>query len=307
MALVFGILLAVVSVPMLADDIHFPDPKLEAAVRAAIGVPTRDIQAADLSELTFLDARFLGITTLEGIQHCTNLTELRLFGNEITDISPLSGLVKLTILHLDSNLISDIDALSNLTNLTMLMMNNNQIADITALSGLNNLETLLSLSGNEITDIAALSNLTHLMRLDLADNKIIDISVLSNLGNLTGLGLANNKIVDISVLSGLTRLAKIWLTNNQISDAGALVDNAGFGTGDSVDLRLNCLALMPGAHDMLDIDTLRSRGVIVEADPQNPCDTVKPEIDSSATSGNWWLLLGVSGALAAILAALLLF
>jgi len=305
-ALVLSVLLGVVSAPVFAADVSFTDPKLEAAIRQAIGLPTQDIQDTDLSELTSLDARFVGITTLEGIQYCTNLTELKLFGNEIADISALAGLVNLTILYLDNNQISNIEALANLTNLTMLTLNNNKITDITALSGLVNLETLLTVGANEIVDIGPLANLTRLTRLDLAGNQIVDISALSNLANLTGLGLADNQIVDISALSGLTRLTQIWLANNQILDIDALVKNSAFAQGDSIDIRLNSLDSRPGSHDMLNVDELRSRGVLVNVDPQTSTDTVGIETVSSMHI-SWALILGIAGVLATIVAALLLF
>jgi internalin A len=42
----------------------------------------------------------------------TNLRELYLFGNEISDISPLSELTNLTVLSLRDNEISDISELA---------------------------------------------------------------------------------------------------------------------------------------------------------------------------------------------------
>lgn len=62
--------------------------------------------------------------------------------NEITDISPISGLTNLTELHLNDNQIKDISSLSELTNLTELYLNNNQIKDISPFSGLTNLTGL---------------------------------------------------------------------------------------------------------------------------------------------------------------------
>jgi internalin A len=50
----------------------------------------------------------------------TNLTELHLWYNSISDISVLSSLTNLTELYLSGNSISDISILSSLTNLTEL-------------------------------------------------------------------------------------------------------------------------------------------------------------------------------------------
>ncbi|MDB9455141.1 trypsin-like peptidase domain-containing protein, partial [Dolichospermum circinale CS-541/06] len=67
-------------------------------------------------------------------QTLTNLTELNLNGNQISDIKPLSNLTNLTSLNLWGNQISDIKPLSNLTNLTSLNLWGNQISDIKPLS-----------------------------------------------------------------------------------------------------------------------------------------------------------------------------
>jgi internalin A len=170
-------------------------------------------------------------------QTLTNLTELSLGGNQISDIKPLSNLTKLTSLSLTGNQISDIKPLSNLTkltslsltgnqmsnltNLTVLWLEGNQISDIKPLSNLTNL-TVLSLEGNQISDIKPLSNLTKLTSLSLEGNQISDIKPLSNLTKLTSLSLEKNQISDIkplsNLLSNLTNLTFLSLTGNQISD-----------------------------------------------------------------------------------------
>ena len=91
----------------------------------------------------------------------TNLTELSLGGNNIFDLSPLSGLTNLTELSLGGNNIFDLSPLSGLTNLTGLWLNGNNISDLSPLSGLTNL-TLLRLNGNNISDISALASLPRL-------------------------------------------------------------------------------------------------------------------------------------------------
>src|SRR4028119_1331572 len=78
----------------------------------------------------------------EAARILSNLTELNLNSNEITDITPLSALTNLTDLNLDWNEITDITPLSALTNLTDLNLSGNQITDITGLSALTNLSKL---------------------------------------------------------------------------------------------------------------------------------------------------------------------
>ena len=252
-ALALGILLTTVSFPgcqrSSAVVVDFPDPALDSTIREMIGKLWGDIHSTDLSKTTSLLAPGRNINTLDGIDHCIDLTELDLSGNQIVIVNPLSRLTKLTWLNLASPWLDG------------------KIVDISPLSQLTKL-TELGLGGNQIVDISPLSRLTKLTWLSLYGNQIVDISPLSRLTKLTWLSLYGNQIVDISPLSGLTNLENLGLENNQISNIQALVDNSELGRGDMVDLRNNYLDLTLGSPDMLNIEALQDRGVDVEYLPQ---------------------------------------
>jgi internalin A len=157
----------------------------------------------------------------EAEQILSSMTELDLFYNKITDISPLGSLTNLTTLNLSYNRISDISFLGSLTNLTTLDLSFNQITDISFLGSLTNLTTLF-IWENQITDISSLGSLTNLSILDLCINQITDISFLGSLTNLSILGLSSNQITDISFLCSLTNLTELYLDSNRITDISAL-------------------------------------------------------------------------------------
>ncbi len=161
------ILLAAGSVS--AQPVVFADANLKAAVESQLGVsnPT-DV---DMLGLTYLNAGGMGITDLTGLEYGVNLTTLYLWINQISNISPLSGLTNLTTLSLDINQITDISPVSGLTNLMHLDLCYNQIIDISPLSGLTNL-TWLSLGINQISDISPISGLTNFTFLDLITNTL---------------------------------------------------------------------------------------------------------------------------------------
>ena len=71
------------------EEVTFPDPNLEAAIREALNKQEGAITDGDLAGLTELDASERGIIDLTGIEYCTNLQTLTLRGNQISDISPL--------------------------------------------------------------------------------------------------------------------------------------------------------------------------------------------------------------------------
>jgi len=175
------------------EVVVFPDPNLDAAVREAINKPTGDILDTDLVGVGFtsLYAGFRDISDLTGLEHCTDLTTLQLYGGEIADLTPLAGLSSLTSLSLGSNQIADLGPLAGLTNLEGLSLGDNQIVDAAPLAGLTSLGSL-DLSFNQIVNLAPLASLTSLTKLDLLDNQITDVAPL-----VANAGLAAGDLVQL--------------------------------------------------------------------------------------------------------------
>ncbi len=146
-------------------EVIFPDANLEAAVRAAINKPTGPIFQSDLEGLTNLTASNVGIIDLTGLEYATDLTVLQLDNNNITDLSPLSGLTGLTHLYI---------------------WNNFDLSDLSPLAGMVQLEELWS-NGNQVQDVGPLQNLTALTAIGLRNNQVQDIGALvANSGLGTG-------------------------------------------------------------------------------------------------------------------------
>ncbi len=205
-----------------AQTVHIPDPGLRAVLESALGKEAgANITQSEMESLESLDAFDSGIRSLTGLEFATNLIELRLGNNKISNVSPLKDLTNLTWLSIKGNRMSDVSPLKNLTNLTYLHIGYNQISDVSPLKDLTNL-TFLELDDNEISDISPLKNLTNLIELYLDDNEISDISPLENLTNLTFLNLNDNKISDMSTLKDFTNLIFLDIHGNQISDMSPL-------------------------------------------------------------------------------------
>ncbi len=204
---------------VLADgEIVFPDALLKNVVCAALEKDEScTITIADTQSLTSLDASFLEISNLRGLEHFTNLEHLYLGFNNIDDLSPLAGLTSLTELHLNFNSIDDISPLADLTSLTKLNLNGNHIDDLSLLVGLTSL-TELNLDSNNINDLSPLAGLTSLTKLYLGSNNIDDLSPLAGLTSLTELYLRYNNINDISSLRDLADLYNLHLNSNPILD-----------------------------------------------------------------------------------------
>ena len=226
-----------------------PDPALHAVICGELGLlPSDPLTKEKMLRLEYLYAEGKGIYDITGLGFATNLRELHLNKNPITDLQPLVNLMKLEVLHIrdlaptatTANL--DIRPLRNLMSLKKLTLQRNGISDITPLSRLTQLQTLeiegnpitdlsplfklnlreLDLSNSPLTDLRQLASLTSLEYLCLEKSQISDISPLAGLKRLRTLDIRYNAIENINPLAGLVTLRKLWIQGNPIKDLSPL-------------------------------------------------------------------------------------
>lgn len=104
----------------LNQVVNIPDNNLQEVIREILDKPSGDITENDMKMILTLNAPSTKITSIEGLQHCTNLTCLMLNNNNISDISPLANLTKLSVLNLSGNSISDYSPTATYYNKLML-------------------------------------------------------------------------------------------------------------------------------------------------------------------------------------------
>ena len=176
---------------------------------------------------------------------CVNLVELDIEIMHLSNehLAALGGLTKLESLKLFGNRITDLSPIARLTNLRTLDISRNPIADLRLrpVVELPNL-TALSASGIGLTDLRPLAGLVNLQHLELWDNDIDDLTPLAGLVNLQYLVLWGNKIDDLTPLVGLVQLERLNLNDNEIVDIQPLLDNVGIGAGDKIELQGNKLS-----------------------------------------------------------------
>ncbi|CAL6075471.1 leucine-rich_repeat domain-containing protein [Hexamita inflata] len=167
--------------------------------------------------------RFLrrGIQYFHLLSFLTNLTELYLSQNKISDIFSISKLKNLKILDLGSNRIEDISGLQSLSDLAHLFLSYNKLTSFT-LSLPNLVE--LSLSGNKLQDTSGLQHSPKLERLNLYGTETTDLRTIPHqLFGLKSLNICNNNLTDISHLSNFVDLQSLYLGDNkQLSNIGPL-------------------------------------------------------------------------------------
>jgi internalin A len=149
------------------------------------------------SDVVELSLSGQALTDISALAQCKHLVSLDLSGNRVEDISCLMDLQELMGLNLNNNRVTDLSPLMSLSDLTVLSVESNGISNIAVLSYLTKLEEL-HLDGNDIKSFSPLSNLTSLQLLSLRDTGITDddLDVLISLKELKTLDLRDN--VDLS-------------------------------------------------------------------------------------------------------------
>lgn len=127
--------------------VTFKDPILDNAVHLALGFPSSSTITTDNLK-TLTDLQVVGpVTTLDGLQYATNLTEFRMYVNNgpistFTSIEPLASLIHLKKLLLITGSITNIDALKGLPLENVEFFELDQLTDISGLSGNSTLKHL---------------------------------------------------------------------------------------------------------------------------------------------------------------------
>lgn len=223
------------------------------------------------------------IADLEGLENCVNLKQLYLESNAVTNLKPLAALAfagKIKFIDLDyNNQLSDLSPLSGLTSLTALEIRSGSaegdqyyagaLSDLGPVSTLTNMY-LLEFSAQPIDSlnpISTLSGLQQLYMIDLNDGygpNDGDLSAFQNLTNLQVLYAESNNLMDITDLGNLSSLRYANLANNSISDITAL---NGWSSATTVKLAFNGLF-----GSLPDLSNLGSTGAPLVLDLSNNSD-----------------------------------
>ena len=150
------------------------NPMIEKAIRRAINKPTGELSKADLElRSLYFDhyqlADVEGLGKLKDLEKLTQLKELHLANQKLTEVKSLEKLTQLEHLVLQSNSLTSVKGLEELTQLVYLNLNNNQLTDVKGLAKLTQLK-ILQLHGNQLTDVKGLETLDQLKELALTEN-----------------------------------------------------------------------------------------------------------------------------------------
>jgi internalin A len=186
---------------------------------------------ASLQNLTTLDLDLAGTPVdTEVLAQLTKMKYIYLDGAELQDIEFARGYSDLVEMTINKNNVSDISPLKDKDKLTRFECDFNHVSDISALKGKPDMYSV-SFNYNNVTDISPLKGY-DLVRLNAAYNDIKDISVVKDMVNMDFLDLSGNGLTDIKSLGNFDHPHEIYLHDNNISDVSPLIHYSSLATLD---------------------------------------------------------------------------
>ncbi|XP_022800266.1 protein phosphatase 1 regulatory subunit SDS22 homolog isoform X2 [Stylophora pistillata] len=208
------------------------------------------------------------ITEISGLDSCKELNNLLLQHNKIKSIDKgLQHVRKLKVLRLDSNCLSKIDfrEFGCCSQITILDISCNNITDISAINALPALEEL-DVSNNKIGKIPDLGRCKKIQDLDASKNQISDLSGMRSLSSLTVLRVDNNEIVSLDSLGKLRALQELYLSNNRITEVKLFASQ--FSSLEILEVSNNAITTIEELFTLSSISTLAELTVA-----GNPCES----------------------------------
>lgn len=230
-----------------AAIIPFEDSELERLVRLHLSPDPGpgNVDDADVVGFTSFNSSIASpqprITSLVGIERCTDLTLFFLSLGSFSDLTPLAMLPNLEILTIT---------------------NNSNLSDLTPLIG-KILIRNLNFGSSGITNLSPISGLTNITILSVANSPLTNLSPIASLVNLQTLAINSTNVSDISVLADLPKLEQVTAFSTSISDLTPLLQNTFFTTDTTFQSTLNVQDTNLTTGNCGQIGTLICGGVVV--------------------------------------------
>ncbi|XP_078424687.1 leucine-rich repeat- and IQ domain-containing protein 1 [Cetorhinus maximus] len=179
----------------------------------------RNIHCLELENLCILLLNHNQITSMHGLENCSNLQVLELSHNNITRIGGLESLKKLQRLVLDHNQLISTKGLSGTPTLLYLDCSFNYLDSIEGIDNCGLLQSL-KLQNNNLSELPKFRNHVLLRELYLDDNSISSLNLLSEywLPMLRYLSVSQNSLTHLTALSNFLLLERLNVSNNRLSD-----------------------------------------------------------------------------------------
>lgn len=182
---------------------------------------TENISKRFVLSIEVLDLSHKNLTSIEGLEAFTNLQELNVSGNLLTDATPIAELEQLTSLDLSFNQLTELTLASD--QLKKLDVEANRLSTIEFASKLPHLQNL-NLRANNVVDLTPLQSLKNLQKLNIRGNQVKTVEPLENLTKLMDLNAQNNQITFVEPIAHLPLEKRLYLLGNELQDLEVFAD-----------------------------------------------------------------------------------
>jgi Leucine-rich repeat (LRR) protein len=241
-------LLGIGGTPVQAADppVSVPDPVLRTCIQKALtaqGLPT-DLDADNLAALESVACLAADgvISDLTGVEHLVGIAMLAVYGSDVTDVRPVTGLPALWYLRVDSTQSYDLAPVESLPSLTTLRVTLQEGTDATPLGRLNGLVKLqvktdlsrlpklttpstvgeLAILGDNLVSLGQVVGGSAVSVLAVRAKKLTSLDGVEGLVGVEDLSCPGALLSDISTVASMTRLRVLDLRENQIGDLSPL-------------------------------------------------------------------------------------
>ncbi|XP_053572904.1 leucine-rich repeat and IQ domain-containing protein 1 [Bombina bombina] len=182
------------------------------------------INCEDLEKLCILLLNKNQISSIHGLDSCTNLRNLELSFNSITKIGGLDSLKNLQRLVLDHNQLIDTSGLEAAPTIMYLDCSYNFLTELDGIQNCGLLQ-VLRLQGNNLTKPPQLHNHVLLREIYLDDNSLSRLDEISSywLPLLQVFSVSKNSLIQLSSLNTLISLEELDISSNCLSDLQSIL------------------------------------------------------------------------------------
>jgi len=121
----------VVLAVFMTGCVQFDDPQIEALVREQLDMPLPElIMPQDMLAIVDVTLEDAGVFSLGGLEHALNITTIRMSGNNLIYMNPLSQSIGIRFAYFSDNQIYTFQALSNDTHMQEFWGDGNSVTDV---------------------------------------------------------------------------------------------------------------------------------------------------------------------------------
>jgi Leucine-rich repeat (LRR) protein len=237
-------------------EVDFRDlPKLETLHLDNLSFHGRDgtLALGSLPALSDLRIRGCALSDISDLMHLSNVVSLNLSSNRVKSVEALFGMFGLVNLDLSDNWVDNLAPLSWMAKLRDLDVSRNRVSSLKTLGKLEDLK-LLAVSRNPLADVRQLDIFGNLAGLSASDVGLSDLSPIAGLADLRYLELRENGLADIGPISALRRMVYLDLSMNGIEDVSPLEGLAGIERLDLSDNKIIDVAPLRKLRELRELD-----------------------------------------------------